>query len=232
MKSMSSPKDFQLEFFKNFIIKEKALGNSNNNIVISPISLLFPLALIAKGAKGETLSEFHKVLNDTLNQHKYIDNLQQIYNTIKNENCLKIVGAILSKVKIDDNIIQRANLLNIKIDDLKNINQINNWAKEKTENKIKNIIDKINPLTLIILLNAIYFHNEWEEPFDSKKTSKQKFYLSGGGAKKVQLMYHKFKSANYIQNDQFQAINLPYKNTEITATIILPSKILILMNLY
>ena len=209
MKSMSSPKDFQLEFFKNFIIKEKALGNSNNNIVISPISLLFPLALIAKGAKGETLSEFHKVLNDTLNQHKYIDNLQQIYNTIKNENCLKIVGAILSKVKIDDNIIQRANLLNIKIDDLKNINQINNWAKEKTENKIKNIIDKINPLTLIILLNAIYFHNEWEEPFDSKKTSKQKFYLSNNSTKKVQLMYHKFKSANYIQNDQFQAINLP-----------------------
>ena len=50
----SSAKDFQLELFKTFIKKEI---NTNKNIVISPISLLFPLALLAKGAQGQTLLE-------------------------------------------------------------------------------------------------------------------------------------------------------------------------------
>lgn len=215
----SVPKDFQLELLKTFIKKEI---NINNNIVISPISLLFPLALLAKGAQGQTLLELQKVLSDISNKNKYIDNIKQIYDTIKNEKCLKIAGALLSKIKMSDMITQRANLLDVKIDDIKNSNQINNWVKEKTGNKIKNIVDQVDPSTVLILLNAIYFQDEWEEKFNSTKTSN--FYLSNNTTKKINLMYHKFKSANYIENDDFQAINLRYKHSEITATIILPYK--------
>ena len=47
------PKDFQLEIFK------KAIKiNLSNNVVLSPISVLFPLAILSEGAKGKTLSEF------------------------------------------------------------------------------------------------------------------------------------------------------------------------------
>lgn len=59
-------KDFQFEIFKEAIKKLPS-----NNIVLSPISLLFPLAILAKGAKGQTLLEFQKVLNDSKSKFLY-----------------------------------------------------------------------------------------------------------------------------------------------------------------
>ena len=37
-------------------------------------------------------------------------------------------------------------------------------------------------------------------------------------------MHHEFKKAKYLGNDNYQAINLPYKNSQIRATIVLPGK--------
>ena len=84
-------KDFQFEIFKEAIKKDPS-----KNTVLSPISLLFPLAVLAKGAKGQTLAELQKILNDSTNKNIYINNLNQIYTAIKDEQCLKITNAILT----------------------------------------------------------------------------------------------------------------------------------------
>ena len=92
--------------------------------------------------------------------------------------------------------------------------------KEKTENKITNIINNLNAATVLAVLNAIYFHGGWVEEFDEKETKSEKFYLSNNSTKKVNLMYHKFNQIKYFGNDNYQAINLLYKNSQISATII------------
>ena len=72
------PNDFQIEIFK------KAIKiNLSNNVVLSPISVLFPLAILSEGAKGKTLSEFQNMLNDPTNKFNYTENLNEIYNSIK-----------------------------------------------------------------------------------------------------------------------------------------------------
>lgn len=96
--------------------------------------------------------------------------------------------------------------------------------KEKAENKITKIINNLNDATVMALLNAKYFHDGWVEEFEEKNTKSEKFYLSNNSTKKVSLMYHKFNQVKYFGNDNYQAINLPYKNSQISATIILPSK--------
>ena len=88
-------KDFQFEIFKEAIKKDPS-----KNTVLSPISLLFPLAILSKGAKGQTLAELQKVLNDSTNKNIYLENLNQIFTSIKDEQCLKIANAILTKVKL------------------------------------------------------------------------------------------------------------------------------------
>ena len=214
------PKDFQFE-----IIKEAIKKDPSNNIVLSPISLLFPLALLSKGANGQTLTEIQKVLNDSTNKNIYIDNLNQIYKEIKDEEeYLKISNAILTEVKISPHFAQNALSYDVKFDDLKNPKQINNWVKEKTNNKIKNMIDNLDLRTVMAVLNELYFHDDWAEAFDSERTSSQYFYLSNNTKKKVKMMYHHFENAKYFENDNYQAINLPYKNSQISATIVLPGK--------
>ena len=93
--------DFQDSIFKKAIKKSK-----NNNLVISPISLFLPLALISKGAKEKTLNEFIKILNDSSNKNFYLENLNEINTIIKNDKCLKITNSILSKIKLEENFIE------------------------------------------------------------------------------------------------------------------------------
>lgn len=210
-------KDFQFEIFKEAI---KIFRTSN--IVLSPISLLFPLSILSKGAKGQTLSEFQKLLNDSKNKNIYIENLDQIYNTIKTESCLKIANAVLTKVKVNSSFIEKGKKNDVKFDELKNASQVNDWVKEKTNKKITKIIDGLDPLCVMIILNALYFHDNWKEKFDPKKTSIKPFHLSNQTTKNVNFMNHFFKDANYFENEKFQALKLLYNQTKITATIVLP----------
>lgn len=211
--------DFQLAIFK-----EAIKNNLTNNVVLSPISVLFPLSILSGGAKGQTLSEFKNVLNDNSNKNVYIENLNEIYNTIKNDSCLKIANAILTKIKVNPSFIQKGQSLNIKFDTLKDEKQVNDWVKAKTEGKITKIIDKIDPLIKMIVLNALYFHDDWKIQFSKTRTKLEPFYSSNSKEIKANLMYNHFKNANYIQNSQFQAIKLLYNSSKISATIVLPAQ--------
>ena len=45
---------------------------------------------------------------------------------------------------------------------------INQWIKEQTEGKIKDLIEPniLDRLTKLVLVNAVYFKGEWEQKFD------------------------------------------------------------------
>ena len=62
----------------------------------------------------------------------------------------------------------------------------------------------------MIILNALYFHDDCKYKLDIRKTKLQPFYLSDKKEKKVNLMYHFSKNAIYFQNEKLQAIKLLY----------------------
>lgn len=211
--------DFQEAIFKKSIKKSK-----NDNLLISPMSLFIPLAIISKGAQNKTLNEFLKALNDSKNENLYLNNLEEISMILKKDNNLNIANSILTKVKIEENFIQKIQDSDIKIGQVENIEQINNWVKERTEGKIEKFIDKLDPSSPIVILNAIYFHDDWKEEFEHSETSSQLFYLSNNQQKEIDFMNHIFNNAFYYQTETFQSIKLEYKKSDIMATIILPAK--------
>ena len=211
--------DYQDLLFKKAIKKSK-----NNNIVISPMSLFLPLALLSKGAKEKTLNEFLKALNDSSNKNLYLENLKEINTIIKNDKCLKITNSILSKIKLEENFLLKTKEFEVLFEQLENLEKINNLMKEKTEGKIEKILDKLEPTSLMIILNAIYFKDDWKEEFEHSNTSSHIFYLSDNNQKKVDFMNHKFSNAFYFQTDSFQSIKLEYKKSDVLTTIVLPRK--------
>ena len=96
-------------------------------------------------------------------------------------------------------------------------------VNQKTEGKITKIIDKIDPLVKMIVLNALYFHDDWKIQFNKARTKLEPFYLSNSKEIKANLMHTHLKNANYIENEHFQAIKLLYNSSKISATIVLPS---------
>jgi serpin B len=100
---------------------------------------------------------------------------------------------------------------------------INDWVKENTRGKIEQIVDQIKPDDVLFLINAIYFKGNWTEQFDKSKTTERPFYLSDGSQKQHPMMS---QSGNYryYENENFQAISLPYGTGRLSLYVFLPRK--------
>ena len=68
----------------------------------------------------------------------------------------------------------------------------------------------LDPLTRLVLANAIYFKGLWAQPFSPTNTSSQLFHISSINQVDVALMHQPSVSVNYLDTGQFQAVELPY----------------------
>jgi serpin B len=105
---------------------------------------------------------------------------------------------------------------------------INKWVEEQTNNKIKNLIPQgnIDPMTRLVLTNAIYFKGDWKLQFDKTKTKKEDFKVNE--TKTVQADMMRLKEGkekfNYGENEQLQIIELPYKGEKLSMLVVLPKE--------
>jgi serpin B len=103
---------------------------------------------------------------------------------------------------------------------------INNWVEEKTNNKIKDLIasDSLDSDTRMVLVNAIHFKGTWVYQFDPKDTFKGPFYLNEKDTATVDFMKIKKHFKYGVMEDlDASAIELPYKDSNISMVIILPN---------
>ena len=105
----------------------------------------------------------------------------------------------------------------------KAVNKINDWVKEKTNNMIPKLLQSLDPSTVLVLLNAVYFKGTWMKQFSKEATFAQKFYNRGveEKAKMVEMM-HKKDSFPFYEEETFQALQLPYAGEEIAMMFLLP----------
>ena len=213
---------FQIKIFS--LLNE----NQNENICISPLSLYQILSLVSNGAVGKTQEEILNVLvpNNKINKKIQLSinaNNQQIINYYNSKNKKVVtVNGILTKVSLKKEFEKICKKYEAGILPLINVEQINNWCSEKTNGKIKKIIDKISPLTTMILLNAVYFKVNWKYKFDEVKTKKMDFRNSNGIIVKVDTMYNQFSKIKYFENEKIQMIELPYEDDNLSMIILLP----------
>lgn len=87
--------------------------------------------------------------------------------------------------------------------------EINEWADEKTHGLIKKLLDEpLSPDALTVLMNAVYFKGAWMKPFPKEATDEQSFYGTKGENKVA--MMHQQDRFSYAENDKYQVICLPY----------------------
>jgi serine protease inhibitor len=58
--------------------------------------------------------------------------------------------------------------------------QINRWVSEKTRGKIGSILTSLDRLAVLVAINAIYFKDLWEKPFERELTRQDLFHTSDG----------------------------------------------------
>ena len=211
-------------YFEFDFIKKLNLKNKTKNLLVSPIGIEIIISLCSNGAEGLTQEEMIKLLKyQTLDEVN--SNANKIVNELDKDNVVKIANGILTKIHPNDKfIIKGRNEYKSNIEELKNYNNVNKWVMNKTNGKIKKIIDNLSPDVMMVLLNAIYFEAFWKKQFDINHTYSKEFYNFDNSKQYVDLMFLRGEKLSYYENDDIKAVKLEFNipDNSINAIVILP----------
>lgn len=209
--------------------------DENKNVFISPFSVSMALSLLYNGADGETQRQMAEVLElqdlklIDVNQsyqrlQTFLENKSEVELSIANSIWLRKGFPIESEFLNNNQEYYQAEVTELDFDNFNARTIINNWVKLQTKGKIEEIIDSVEAQSVLFLINAIYFKGTWTNEFDPNLTQAQPFYLNNG-----EQINHLFMSQKeekmYYENDDFQAVNLPYgKDKSLSMYIFLPKE--------
>lgn len=217
-----------------FKLMNEIAKEDKENLFISPTSLFIALSMIYNGADGHTKEEIAEALQmdqvevEALNKANasLLANLKKdsdaIQLNIANSIWLNEQFHFQQKFANKNEGYFNAEIQEINIQDADAAREINDWVKQATNDKIKEMVEPpLNPDMVALLLNAIYFRGDWSHPFDEAATENAAFYLKGGETKDVPFMTLT-EELLYMENDQFQAVTLPYGDGEMNMKVFLP----------
>lgn len=213
--------------FDNLAIILDELDNGEN-LMFSPLSLNYALALISVGASDDVKKDFENYFGiDYDNYIKFYTNYlniieknTEIANLFCEEESDQIKEEFVNTIKDKFD----AKIIVSKFDE-DFINEVNTWCAEKTHDMIPSIIDTINPEISTIILNALYFKDSWKEPYEEYQIIKDDFYLSNNTMTTVDYLHS--SELNYYENENAVAFAKPYANDRYVFIGILPDKSII-----
>lgn len=144
--------------------------------MISPVSIIPVLLMLALGADGET----KRVILEGLEIEE--DQIPTVFSLIKG---LEIKSA--NNLFVSDTAsLKKTFLKEVKalakalpeIVDFKSPSakeRIDSWVKENTNNKIDKLFDNLDPNTALVLANAVYFKDSWKTKFPEHDTVSKPF---------------------------------------------------------
>lgn len=100
--------------------------------------------------------------------------------------------------------------------------EINSWVEDKTNGKIKDLLESISPNEIMYLINTVYFKGEWTYQFDPTKTKTAAFTNYDNTSSSVNMMFSKGATVNYHSGDGVEVIEIPYGNEQFTFTVVMP----------
>jgi serine protease inhibitor len=217
---------FAFNFWKAY---EKEEGGS---YFLSPLSLNIALGMLLNGAEGETKAEIQNMLGfsdadlatinasyaEIIAKLPHVDSkvTNLVANSVWHASAFPVESAYLGDLKNSFS----AQVFSKDFGNAATVNEINKWASDNTNGKIKTILEKIEPHQVLFLLNALYFKGDWTTPFDKDNTSKGMFY--GESKTSEQDFMYNLGEYAYADNADFQMLELPYGNEKYAFVALLP----------
>jgi serpin B len=213
------------------------------NLFFSPHSISVALAMTYAGARGTTESEMASALRFTLPQ----DRLHPAFNALDLALSSRGAGAKAAdgepfRLRVTNSLwglpkmpfeqpflgtLAESYGAGIRLTDFANDPEgsrqtINKWVDVQTEQRIPELLpqDSVNPLTRLVLVNAVYFNAAWKDPFDAAITKPATFHGLGGD------IDASFMASSgplrHARGSDYDAIALPYDGNELELLAIVP----------
>ena len=216
--------DFGVRLFKTSM-------EEGENTLISPLSVLYALAMTANGADGETLAQMEQVLGmDVDNLNSY---MLAYLNLLPESKDYKMSLANSIWFKDDPNFAIEQSFLQTNADyygagaykaafDEGTRNDINNWVKEHTDGMIPEIIDEIPDEAIMYLVNALAFDAKWADEYEEHQIREGRFTMEDGTRQEVDMMHS--EEYTYLEDDLATGFIKYYKDRKYAFVAMLPNE--------
>lgn len=224
---------FSFEFFNKV-----AQGSANEqidgeNITVSPLGAALCLGLQANALDDSGTAQLVEMFGaKSLEEYNtYCQKLMRFlpYDRWKSSELILANSAWLSNkytfnqtFENDLNNYFNAEVYNVDFSSSASQTNMDLWCSKKTKGTINESPIKIDSSNYYVLLNAMYFNANWNEPFAVKNTKNADFYGTKG-SQTVSMMHNTF-NAQYASTDTYQAVQVPYQNTNYDMVIVLPGE--------
>jgi len=220
--------DFALDLYAQ-------MKSEPGNLFLSPYSISTALTMTYAGARGDTAAEMRQVLRYTLSDAKLHGGTGNLGRRVAGSKGCEISVANALWAQKDYPFLAEFTGLNATYygSGLENLDfasdaeaarkRINGWVEEKTRDRIKDLIPPgvLNPLTRLVLTNAIYFKGQWQEKFEERATRDAPFFVKA--AEKVTVpMMNQTEEFGYAEDEAVQVLEMGYRGGELSMVIVLP----------
>jgi len=215
--------------------------DSGKNILISPLSISAGLAMVYNGTNGQTKSEMAKALGwQFLDLPKLNSGYQALFAQLQHtrktniyiQSSLQIANALMvqQKFPLHPDFIQRCRtnyqadleMVDFSKHETAARHKINTWIAEKTYGNIPDMLQQpLEPETRVVLIDALYFKNAWQNPFEHATESDP---FTGADGKVINVLTM-CKTGDYdcFLTRTLQAVRLPYAGDGMSMEIYLPA---------
>jgi serine protease inhibitor len=212
----------------------RVLGEKPGNLFLSPVSLSTALGMVYAGAEGQTAAEMASALRfPGRATHDQAAALLRALPADGEGRKLTVASALW----VQEAFPLRPAFLSVMRDRYGSpprgvdfvdapdsaIAEVNRWAEEQTNGRIRGLIQRanVNHLTRLILTNAVWFKADWLRPFQARQTGPRPFHLAAGGTVQVPMMRQR-GNFRLLEAPAFEAVEMPYKGEEFSMLIFLP----------
>jgi len=214
-------------------------SESDGNVLFSPLSILTAISALAEGANGTTARELLSVMNrTTVDGSQYRTRIVQILNRMNAKGGTNLALNVASRLYIQQDYPVLPNFqqtlehyykmetVSLDFESSQSVEQsINDWVARTTSQRITTLVPPgtLDPLTRMVLANAIYFKGDWETTFPEANTRLRPFYSKRDKYVQVPMMMVESDFPYYDYTGMgFEMIELPYVGKEVSMFVVLP----------
>lgn len=226
------------KFYIKYTLDAIKYVDSNNeilskNTIVSPLSTSMVLAMLANGVDNDAKSEILDYLGvKNLNS---LNNLSEILLSelpVADKRAeMKIANAIWvnNHYKLNQdytsliNLSYQGEINNADFGNGKKVaDAINKWCSVKTDGLIRKMFDTVDPSSMVILLNAVFFKGKWRDETFLKENTKKETFNGLNKTTEVDMMHATHAMRNYFADDSFEIFYLPFGNRSFSFIGIVP----------
>jgi serpin B len=200
----------------------QATPPEDGNLALSPLSAALALTMTLQGASGSTQAAMQSALQLNGFESSTVLNasrtLRQRLAHLGKGLQVTVANGLFSKADFEfapaflkaNRDYFGAQAQSLDFSDPAAVATVNTWVKEATAGKIDQLLQSsdLNALTLMVLLNAIYFKGTWSTAFDPKLTV-NKAFMAPSGERAASFMVRQGEMG-YLEVPGVKGVSLPY----------------------